>query len=181
MATSRSLAVLIGAASIALLAGCASPAAPTADPTPADEPTTEPVGTDCPTPGSSAYGPAVLVDEVPLLGTPSVPEGMCAYTSESGTSVWVIAQPYDTEFPSRITEWLEPLGWTATPVGLWDDGDLENVSYTGPEDLGIVSAFAHTFEAYPEKVSFNMGAEQEFLDLFGLEPGDELALFAAWQ
>lgn len=179
MTAPRSLAVLMGTATLALLAGCAAPATPTADPPPADEPTA--VATDCPTPEPSAYGPSIAIVEAPLLGASSVPEGMCAYTNESGNSVWVIAVPFDTEFPSRITAWLEPLGWTATPVGLWDEGDLENVSYEGPAELGIVSAFAHTFEAYPEKVSFNMGVDQEFLDAFGLTPGDELALFAAWQ
>jgi hypothetical protein len=176
---SRLLAVFTGAASLALLAGCAAPATPTAEPV---EPTNEPVATQCPEPKPGAFGgPAVALDAVELLGAPDVPEGMCAYGSESGESVWILAQPYDTGFPGRITAWLEPLGWTAEQVGTWGDGDLENVSYTPPAGIEIASAFAHAFSAYPDSVSFNMGLDQEFLTHYGVEPGDELAIFAAWR
>lgn len=180
MTNSRLIAALTAAAALALLAGCAAPATPTAGP--ADEPTTEPVATVCPDPKPGLFGgPAVALDAVELLGASDVPEGMCAYGSESGESVWVLAQPYDRDFPSRITQWLEPLGWTAEPAGTWGEGDLENVSYTPPADLEIASAFAHAFDAYPDSVSFNMGIDQEFLTHYGVEPGDELAIFAAWR
>ena len=76
---------------------------------------------------------------------------------------------------------LEPLGWTAEQLGTWEDGDLENVGYTPPAGIEISSAFAHAFDAYPDSVSFNLGIDQEFLSHYGVEPGDELAIFAAWR
>ena len=87
-------------------------------------------------------------------GADDLPADVCAYGSESGDSIWILAQPYDAGFPDRITGWLEPLGWTA---------------------------YAHAFLAYPESVSFNLGLDKEFLSHYGVEPGDELAIFAAWR
>jgi len=165
--------VLVGLA----LSACAAPA-PTE--TAAPEPTV--AGTDCASPQPNAFGGAAeLLDSAELLGADDLPADVCAYGSESGDSIWIIAEPYDAGFPDRITAWLEPLGWTAEEVGTWGEGDLQNVSYTPPAGTEIASAFAHAFSAYPDSVSFNMGLDQEFLSHYGVEVGDELAIFAAWR
>ena len=181
MPISRLLPVLVGAASLALLVGCAAPASPGPDPAP-DEPTTDPVTSSCPAPLAESFGgPKVLLEDAELLGASDLPEGVCAYGSESGESIWILSESYDPAFPTRITEWLEPLGWTAEEVGVWGEGDLVNVAYTPPAGIEIASAFAHSFDAYPDSVSFNMGIDQDFLTHYGVEPGDELAIFAAWR
>lgn len=171
--------VLIPAvALVALLAGCAVPA----DPGAAPDPTTPAPETSCPAPQPGAFGgPAVLLSEAELLGASDLPADVCAYGSESGESIWIIAEPYDPDFPNRVAAWLEPLGWTAEEVGTWGEGDLLNVSFTPPAGVEIASAFAHAFSAYPESVSFNMGIDQDFLSHYGVEPGDELGIFAAWR
>lgn len=173
--------ILLPAAALAiLLAGCAAPT-PTGPVTEPD-PTTPVSGTACPEPQPGAFGgPAVLLDAAELLGASDLPADVCAYGSESGESIWIIAEPYDAGFPARIAEWLEPLGWTAEELGTWGEGDLQNLGFTPPAGLEISSAFAHAFSAYPDSVSFNMGIDQEFLTHYGVEPGDELAIFAAWR
>lgn len=105
----------------------------------------------------------------------------CAYGSESGTSIWIIAEPYDAAFPERIAAWLAPLGWTAEEVGTWGEGHVQNIAFTPPADVDVTVAFGHAFSAYPDSVSFNLGIDQEFLSHYGVEPGDELAIFAAWR
>ena len=172
--------VLVPAAALALLlAGCSTPA-PT-DPGAQPDPTTPVAETTCPEPLAGSFGgPAVLLDDAELLGASDLPADVCAYGSESGESIWIIAQPYDAGFPTKITEWLEPLGWTAEQRGTWGEGDLENVAFLPPAGTTINQAFAHAFSAYPESVSFNMGIDQEFLSQFGVEPGDELAIFTAY-
>lgn len=163
-----------------LLAACgsASPEEPTpvaSDPAPAP-------ATECPDPVPGAFGgPAVLLDAAELLGADDLPADACAYASESGDSIWILAQPYSPGFPDRITAWLEPLGWTAEEVGTWGDGDEQNVSYAAPAGNDITTAFAHDFSAYPDSVSFNLGIDQDFLTAYGVEPGDELGIFAAWR
>lgn len=167
------------AAVAVLLAGCAAPVSPgeTAAPAPAPEPEAE-----CASPQPGLYGGAAeLLDAAELLGADDLPTDVCAYGSESGDSIWIIAEPYDADFPDRVTAWLEPLGWTAEEVGTWGEGDLQNVSYAPPAGTEIASAFAHAFSAYPDSVSFNMGLDQEFLSHYGVEVGDELAIFAAWR
>ncbi len=176
---SRLLTALTGAAVLALVAGCAAPAAP--DPDTVD-PAPDPVTNSCPEPQPGAFGgAAVALESAELLGAPDLPADVCAYGSETGESIWIIADPYDAGFPTRIAEWLEPLGWTAEQVGTWGDGDLENVAFTPPAGVEVVQAFAHAFDAYPDSVSFNLGLDQEFLTHYGVEPGDELAIFAAWR
>jgi hypothetical protein len=162
-----------------VLTACGAPApSSTAEP----EPTTPVAGPECPSPQPGAFGgAAVLLDAAELLGADDLPADVCAYGSESGDSIWILAEPYDAGFPDRITAWLEPLGWTAEEVGTWGDGDLQNVAYTAPAGSDVTSAYAHAFSAYPESVSFNLGLDQEFLSHYGVEPGDELAIFAAWR
>jgi hypothetical protein len=175
------LRLTLATASLAVvLAGCAAPAAGGSDgETSAPEPA--PVA-DCASPQPNLYGGAAeLLDSAELLGADDLPADVCAYGSESGDSIWIIAEPYDTGFPDRITAWLDPLGWTAEQVGTWGEGDLQNVAYTPPAGTEIASAFAHAFSAYPESVSFNLGLDQEFLSHYGVEVGDELAIFAAWR
>jgi len=177
---SRSLfAALPAMLAAVILTGCGA-AAPTA---PADpEPTTPVAGAECPSPQPNAFGgAAVLLDSADLLGADDLPADVCAYGSESGDSIWIIAEPYDTAFPDRITAWLEPLGWTAEEVGTWGEGDLQNVSYAPPAGSDVTSAFAHAFSAYPDSISINMGLDQEFLSHYGVEVGDELAIFTAWR
>jgi|GEM_PF-4513540 len=163
-------------ASILTACGATDPGVdPSTDPTPVS-------GPSCPEPPSSLYGPAVLLAEAELLGADDLPDGVCAYGSESGGSIWLIAEPYSTDFPDRIAEWLEPLGWTPNELGTWEDGGhVRNLGFTPPAGSDVVVAAAHVFNAYPEKTSFNLGIDQEFLSLYGLEPGDELAIFAAWR
>jgi hypothetical protein len=180
---SRIVTALTGVAILAILAGCSGPVADRPDPAdPGSEPAPDPVTSSCPEPLAGAFGgPAVVLEDAELLGASDLPDGVCAYGSESGESIWILGAPYDAGFPTRITEWLEPLGWTAEQVGTWGEGDLENVSFIPPAGVEIASAFAHAFDAYPESVSFNMGVDQEFLTQYGVEPGDELAIFAAWR
>ncbi len=160
-----------------LLTGCAAPVSPSETTAPEPDPVAE-----CPSPQPGAFGgAAVLLDSAELLGADDLPADVCAYGSESGDSIWVIAAPYDAAFPDRVAAWLEPLGWTAEEVGTWGEGDLQNVSFTPPAGTEIASAFAHAFSAYPDSVSINMGLDQEFLSHYGVEPGDELAIFAAWR
>ena len=160
-----------------LLTGCAAPASPGETTAPEPDPVAE-----CPSPQPGAFGgAAVLLDSADLLGADDLPADVCAYGSESGDSIWGIAAPYDAAFPDRVAAWLEPLGWTAEEVGTWGEGDLQNVSFTPPAGTEIASAFAHAFSAYPDSVSINMGLDQEFLSHYGVEPGDELAIFAAWR
>jgi hypothetical protein len=175
----RSPLAAVPAALVALvLTACGTTTPPpTTDPDP--EPTT--VEAVCPSPQPGAFGgAAVLLDSAELLGADDLPADVCAYGSESGESIWIIAEPYDAAFPDRVAAWLEPLGWTAEEVGTWGEGDLKNVAFTPPAGVEITSAFAHAFSAYPESVSFNLGLDQEFLTHYGVEPGDELAIFAAW-
>jgi hypothetical protein len=179
--TIRSL-LAVGAAGLLALtvAACTSPSAPGTTDDPA--PTTPVVEAECPSPQPGAFGgAAVALDSAELLGATDLPADVCAYGSESGDSIWIIAEPYDATFPDRISAWLEPLGWTAEEVGTWGEGDLLNVSYAPPAGNDVTSAFAHAFSAYPESVSFNLGLDQEFLTHYGVEPGDELAIFAAWR
>jgi hypothetical protein len=177
--TTALAAAASGAAMLLLVAGCTAPVASAPDPV---EPAPEPVTSSCPEPLAGAFGgPAVALDDAELLGAPDLPEGVCAYGSESGESIWILGESYDPGFPSRISAWLEPLGWTAEQLDTWGEGDLENVGFTPPADIEISSAFAHAFDAYPDSVSFNMGIDQEFLTHYGVEPGDELAIFAAWR
>lgn len=175
--TALRLTLAAPAAAVLLLAGCTAPGA--VDETP--EPTAAPIA-ECPSPQPGTLGgAAVALDSAELLGADDLPADVCAYGSESGGSIWIIADPYDPGFPDRVAAWLEPLGWTAEEVGTWGDGDLQNVTFTPPAGIEIASAFAHAFSAYPESVSFNLGLDQEFLSHFGVEPGDELAIFAAWR
>lgn len=172
------LAAVPAALVVFVLAACGS-ATPQATTDPDPEPTT--VESSCPSPQPGAFGgAAVLLDSAELLGADDLPADVCAYGSESGESIWIIADPYDPAFPDRITAWLEPLGWTAEEVGTWGEGDLQNVAFTPPAGIEIASAFAHAFSAYPDSVAFNMGLDQEFLSHYGVEVGDELAIFAAW-
>jgi hypothetical protein len=175
---SRLLSATIPAALVMLaLAACA---APTPSPTAEPEPTV--AGPECPSPQPNAFGgAAVLLESAEILGADDLPADVCAYGSESGDSIWIIAEPYDVGFPDRVAAWLEPLGWTAEEVGTWGDGDLQNVAFTPPAGSDVTSAFAHAFSAYPDSVSFNLGLDQEFLSHYGLEVGDELAIFAAWR
>lgn len=171
---------LATAAAVVLLAGCAAPGS-TASEDETTPPAPAPVA-ECATPQPGAFGgAAVLLDSAELLGADDLPADVCAYGSESGDSIWIIAEPYDAGFPDRVAVWLAPLGWTAEEVGTWGDGDLQNVAFTPPAGTEIASAFAHAFSAYPDSVSFNMGLDQEFLSHYGVEVGDELAIFAAWR
>jgi hypothetical protein len=176
----RPLAALSALSLTVLLAACGSPAPE--DPNPAASDPGPLPATPCPDPVPGAFGgPAVLLESADLLGADDLPADVCAYGSESGESIWIIAQPYDAGFPTKIADWLEPLGWTAEQRDTWGEGDLENVAFLPPDGLTINQAFAHAFSAYPESVSFNMGIDQEFLSQFGVEPGDELGIFAAWR
>jgi len=163
-----------------LLAGCgvAGPSTPGTEPDPVP-PVEE---TACPEPLAGVFGgPAVALDDAQILGADDLPADVCAYGSESGDSIWIIAEPYDAGFPATVAEWLEGYGWSSEELGTWGEGDLQNLGFTPPAGIEITSAFAHAFSAYPESVSFNMGIDQEFLTHCGLEPGDELAIFAAWR
>lgn len=164
-----------------MLASCSAPAGDPA--APSDDPTTPAAGTECPTPQAGAFGgAAVALDSAELLGASDLPDAVCAYGSETGDSIWIIAEPYDTGFAARVAAWLEPLGWTTAELGTWNDaGHLENLGFTPPAGNDVVVAAAHVFDAYPESVSFNLGLDQEFLSHYGVEPGDELAIFAAWR
>jgi hypothetical protein len=174
------LALTAASALAVLLAGCGT-AAPE-EPNPAASDPAPLPATECPEPVPGAFGgPAVSLDAAELLGADDLPADVCAYGSESGDSIWILAQPYSAGFPDRITAWLEPLGWTAEEVGTWGDGDEQNVAYTAPAGSDVVQAFAHDFSAYPDSVSFNLGIDQEFLTAYGVEPGDELGIFAAWR
>lgn len=176
----RPALAFVSAASLAvLLAACGAPAPE--DPNPAASDPGPLPATECPEPVPGAFGgPAVQLDAADLLGADDLPADVCAYGSESGDSIWIIAQPYDSGFPTKIAEWLTPLGWTAEQRDTWGEGDLENVAFLPPDGTTINQAFAHAFSAYPDSVSFNMGIDQEFLSRFGVEPGDELAIFTAY-
>lgn len=175
----RTLLSLTSAAALAVLLGACSAPAPSG-PDPVEPQPTEPTSS-CPSPlPTGGYGPAVLLDSAELLGASDLPDGVCAYASEAGTSIWILGESYDENFPERIAAWLEPLGWTAEERGTWGEGDLKNFAYLPPAGVDIATAFAHAFTAYPESVSFNMGIDQEFLSHYGVEPGDELSIFAAW-
>jgi hypothetical protein len=176
----RPLAALSALSLTVLLAACGSPAPE--DPNPAASDPGPLPATPCPDPVPGAFGgPAVLLESADLLGADDLPADVCAYGSESGDSIWILAQPYAPGFPDRVSAWLEPLGWTAEEVGTWGEGDEQNVSYTAPAGNDVTTAFAHDFSAYPDSVSFNMGLDQEFLTAYGVEPGDELGIFAAWR
>lgn len=176
----RPALALLSAASLAVLLAACTPAAEDPHPAASDPGPLPP--TDCPEPVAGAFGgPAVQLDAAELLGADDLPADVCAYGSESGDSIWILAQPYAAGFPDRITAWLEPLGWTAEEVGVWGDGDEQNVAYTAPAGSDVTSAFAHDFSAYPDSVSFNLGIDQDFLTAYGVEPGDELGIFAAWR
>lgn len=177
---SRSLLAAAPAVLVALVLTACGSTAPS--PATAPEPTVPVAGPECASPQPGAFGgAAVLLDSAELLGADDLPADVCAYGSESGDSIWIIAEPYDAGFPDRVTAWLEPLGWTAEEVGTWGEGDLQNVAYTTPAGSDVTSAFVHAFSAYPESVSFNLGLDQEFLSHYGVEVGDELAIFAAWR
>ncbi|MEO5533682.1 MAG: hypothetical protein ABIR17_00935 [Pseudolysinimonas sp.] len=165
--------------SVALL-GCAStPAAPAGpDPTTAAPAPVPDAG--CPSAVPGEYGPAVALQSADLLGISDLPADVCAYSDEARDMIWIFAEPFDPTFTDRITSWLTAAGWTAEDVGPWGEGDLVNISYTPPAGNDFTSAYAHVFDAYPDSVSLNLGIDQEFLTHFGVEPGDKLAIFAAW-
>lgn len=158
------------------LAGCAAPDPAEPDPVPVE--TDGPAAT-CPSPLSGGY-PAVQVQDAQLLGASDLPADVCAYADASGDSIWLIAQPYDADFPNTLAAWLAPLGWTSEEVGTWGDGDLLNLAFTPPTGIEINQAFGHAFSSYPDSVSFNMGIDQDFLDQFGAV-GSELAIFTAYR
>lgn len=177
--------VLLGTLLLAAgLTACAAPAdGPAEDPTTVD-PTTEPAPTtDCPAPESGVTdGPSVALTSAELLGADDLPDGVCAYGSDSGDSIWIIAQPYAADFPATVDAWLEPVGWTSEEVGAWGDDEAaeSNFAFTPPAGSDIRQAFAHSFEAYPDSVSFNFGIDAEFLAQFGAE-GSPLAIFTAYR
>lgn len=140
----------------------------------------------CPVITAGAWGPVELTASAEaLLGASTVLEGACSYQATDSTMMWVIALPYDPGFTDRVTAWLEPLGWTPGALGTWSyGGHVSNTGYTAPAGLGegaATSAFAHVFDAYPEEAAGNLFIGQDFLSAFGVEPGDELAVFAAWR
>ncbi len=167
-----------------LLAGCAAPG-PSTPGTPSESDPPAP-SVECPEAWTGISGPAVtgdaaLADVKTLLGSDDVPSGVCVYTSSSGGSVWLIAVPFDPELPSKIIAWLEPLGFSAEERGLWDEGHEKSVAFVPPAGSDVKVAFAMVFNAIPDSLAGNTGLPPGFLKSFGVEPGDELAVFYAWR
>lgn len=178
MPTAAPLRLLLAAAAVSLLAGCVAPVVIT----PEGEGAPTPATVECASPQPTVYGgAAVALDSAELLGAANLPSNVCAYGSEEGDIIWIIAAPYDEGFPARMADWLAQLGWTSEELDPWGDGDLHNFEYTPPAGSEVTSAYGHAFSSYPDSVEINLGLDQEFLSHYGVEPGGELAIFAAWR